>query len=437
MNQNNETNTNNTGQSKATNSQWENSGSPKDTSSTSSAVQKVIDEASNFAQTAIKEASAAAQAAIKEGTRNQDAKRGQDATGKRKPPNAPRQGQAGSHTRQNVKYTRPDAGHTVLRSNDPNAQKKKSGKKKKGAKKKLDAKTGKATSVFLLIIAIILFLTGAPTMIGSMNMTSPFALNVESWPTMLTGAFYFLGGLVALSSRRVLSKRMGRYKTYYAYINGRDIVPLSDIAMTSGLSAKTVRKDIQKMITDGYFESGTYINHELDSLILCGKTAEELRKATNPFEDILHKSEEVAPNNYMTTLKELRDLNMSIADVTISSKIDKIEELTGKIFRIVEENPDKKNQIRRFESYYLPTTMKLVRSYSTLEKQGVKGENIMAAKENIGRILDTLATGYEQQLDQLFKSDALDIEADINVLENLMAQDGLSDDKSEFRTMTG
>jgi len=86
-------------------------------------------------------------------------------------------------------------------------------------------------------------------------------------------------------------------------------------------------------------------------------------------------------------------------------------------------------------SYYLPTTLKLVRSYATLEKQGVKGENILSAKQSIRNILDTLTTGYEQQLDQLFKSDAIDIAADISVLENLMQQDGLTNDKSEFQVL--
>jgi 5-bromo-4-chloroindolyl phosphate hydrolysis protein len=88
-------------------------------------------------------------------------------------------------------------------------------------------------------------------------------------------------------------------------------------------------------------------------------------------------------------------------------------------------------------SYYLPTTLKLVRSYATLEKQGVKGENITSTKKSIGEILDTLSVGYEQQLDQLFKSDAIDIAADINVLENLMQQDGLTGEKSGFQTAAG
>ena len=117
----------------------------------------------------------------------------------------------------------------------------------------------------------------------------------------------------------------------------------------------------------------------------------------------------------------------------ISQKVDKIEELTAKIFKIVDESPDKRPRIDRFLSYYLPTTTKLLRAYSTFEKQGIKGENISKAKEKIARTLDTLISGFELQLDQLFEADVMDIAAEINVLENLMKQDGLSAEKRDFQ----
>ena len=77
-------------------------------------------------------------------------------------------------------------------------------------------------------------------------------------------------------------------------------------------------------------------------------------------------------------------------------------------------------------SYYLPTTLKLLDSYATFEKQGITGENIDSARMNIEKTLDTLVQGFSQQLDQLFTADVLDISADIDVLENMMKKDGLT-----------
>jgi len=310
----------------------------------------------------------------------------------------------------------------------------KTAKDKKKKRSKLDKKSGRFLSVVLLLVSIVMFIIGVTWLsLAAQNFSGGGQID---WFHLFMGVSTFVGAVGTFFSRNIGVRRISRYKNYYAFTAGRDIVPMSDIARASGLSVRAATRDIQAMINAQYFDSGAYIDSELDCLVLRAGAAEELRRAARAEVEAPSPSDENLENQYMTVISELRELNYSIADVTISEKVDRIEELTAKIFRIVEENPEKKPQIRRFMSYYLPTTFKLLRSYSTLEKQGVKGENIMAAKENIGRILDTLATGFEQQLDQLFQADAIDIAADINVLENLMQQDGLTGEKSEFRTMT-
>ena len=92
-------------------------------------------------------------------------------------------------------------------------------------------------------------------------------------------------------------------------------------------------------------------------------------------------------------------------------------------------------QIRTFLNYYLPTTLKLLESYSRIERVGVAGENMKKSKENIERIMDLLTVGFEQQVDQLFRNESIDISADITVLEKMMAKDGLNG-KSDFDLKT-
>jgi len=327
------------------------------------------------------------------------------------------------------------AGTTANTTQRAGAQTMKPASTKNKKRKKLEKKTGRFISTVFLLIAVALFIIGANVVADSVQNWLP--LSIASVTGFVWGIFQFLGGFITLFARSLFTHRLGRYKKYSAFVCERDIVPLSDIAQTAGVSIRIVRREIQTMITTGYFNPGAYIDSELDCLVLSSKAAEEFRKSIIAEADILTQPDIPPENQYMAILSELREVNVTIADLTISGKVDRLEELTGKIFRIVEENPAKQPQIRRFMSYYLPTTMKLLRSYATLEKQGIKGENIMGAKENIGRILDTLVTGYEQQLDQLFKSDALDIAAEVNVLENLIQQDGLTGEKSEFKTMEG
>ena len=299
---------------------------------------------------------------------------------------------------------------------------------------RLEKKTGRGLAAFLLFVSIVLFIVGAVSSINAL--TSPTLLSLAGLAGLGTGMLWLLGGFISFFSRNIVSHRFSRYKNYNAFIGGRDIVPLSDIAQVGGVSSKVVIKDLQAMINNGYLVQGAYIDNELECLVLSPEAAEKLRTEIRgaPSPVLTQPSDSTASvSQYESSLAELRDVKSLINDEAISMKVSRLEELTAKIFKIVEDTPEKQPQIRRFMSYYLPTTLKLVRSYATLEQQGVKGENIMSTKKSIGDILDTLSTGYEQQLDQLFKSDAIDIASDINVLENLMQQDGLTSDKSEFQ----
>ena len=103
-------------------------------------------------------------------------------------------------------------------------------------------------------------------------------------------------------------------------------------------------------------------------------------------------------------------------------------EVSGKIFRQVQKDPTQLPQIRKFMSYYLPTTLKLLRAYDDMSHQGVQGENITGTMERVRGMMGTIVTAFGRQLDSLFGDQALDISTDITVLDNMMAREGLSDD---------
>ncbi len=125
-------------------------------------------------------------------------------------------------------------------------------------------------------------------------------------------------------------------------------------------------------------------------------------------------------------VSELRRLNDAIPDAKISAQIDHLEEVTGKIIDQVIAQPAKKPQIARFLDYFLPTTIKLLNSYDRMAAAGVSGSNIDTTKEKVEKMLDTLCAAFDKQLDSLFGDEALDISTDITVMENLLAQEGLS-----------
>ena len=144
------------------------------------------------------------------------------------------------------------------------------------------------------------------------------------------------------------------------------------------------------------------------------------------------KTEKIPPelqsviNQGNTSIAKIRQLNDAIPDERMSAQIDLIERLTAQIFDCVKEHPEKLKQIRQFLNYYLPTTIKLMEQYVTLQNQSVKTENIEEGMQRIEGLLDKVIVAFQRQLDSLFETDVVDITADIRVMEQMMASEGLT-----------
>ena len=128
-------------------------------------------------------------------------------------------------------------------------------------------------------------------------------------------------------------------------------------------------------------------------------------------------------------IADIRRLNDEIPDERISAQIDLIERLTAQIFDCVRKKPEKLSQIRQFLNYYLPTTIKLMEQYVTLQNQSLKTENITEGMQKIEDLLDKVIIAFQRQLDALFEADVVDITADIRVMEQMMASEGLTNKK--------
>lgn len=128
-------------------------------------------------------------------------------------------------------------------------------------------------------------------------------------------------------------------------------------------------------------------------------------------------------------LSEMGRLYMSIKDNNIRSKINEIMRVTDKIMQDAIHDPSDIPQIKKFFNYYLPTTIKLLNTYDRMGSQGIDGENLDKSMKNIDQMLDTAIDAYKKRLDSLFANQALDIETDIEVMNTMLAREGLSGSK--------
>lgn len=132
-------------------------------------------------------------------------------------------------------------------------------------------------------------------------------------------------------------------------------------------------------------------------------------------------------------IEEMKRLDANIAAPGISADIVRLEQISGQIFQAVQDDPAKLPQIRRFMDYYLPTTLKLLNAYDRMCNTGVSGENIDKSLIQIETMMRNVVIAFGKQLDSLYSADALDISADIRVLETMMAREGLSASGQELK----
>ena len=123
-------------------------------------------------------------------------------------------------------------------------------------------------------------------------------------------------------------------------------------------------------------------------------------------------------------VSEMRRLNDSIEDEKISAQISHLESTTDKIVGAVVEKPAKLPQIRKFMNYYLPTTLKLLNAYDRMDSIGASGANIDGTKGKIEDMLETICAAFTRQLDDLYGQEAMDVSAEIRVMEQMLAQEG-------------
>ncbi len=127
-------------------------------------------------------------------------------------------------------------------------------------------------------------------------------------------------------------------------------------------------------------------------------------------------------------IKEMKRLDEGIDDEKLSSQIVHLEDVTERIVDYIVEHPNKKNEVSKFFSYYLPTTLKLLDAYDRMDDTGISGENIDTTKKKVEDMMDMALSAFDKQLDALFGDEALDVTTDIKVMENMLKAEGLTDD---------
>ena len=300
------------------------------------------------------------------------------------------------------------------------------------------------------------------------------ALVSGAWSGPLLGflALLFCGSTLMLRKGISEKNRLGRMKRYLALFADKMYVNISDLAQHVGKSTKYILKDVKKMLALGFFPEGhldkketclmlddaTYREYlrlekerkayeleqantnkqtastgstkagtpeQHDASTSAGSTAEAQATSANTNPELVTMIRE--GQEYIRKLHELNDL---IPGEVISEKLYRMENLLKEIFQRLEEDPSQMSQLHKLMNYYLPTTIKLLQSYSEFDDISAPGEDVVKAKAEIEKTVDIINEAFTELLNKLFQATVFDVTTDAQVLQTMLAKEGLT--KNDF-----
>jgi len=254
-------------------------------------------------------------------------------------------------------------------------------------------------------------------------------------------------GLLAVAGYSVLSGfvksgRAKRFQSYVSYLGKKTVLSIEELAKYSGKKADFILKDLKDMKTRRYFLQGHFSEDERE-FITSDETYQQYRllmdskKKERRAEEEKQQSYKKAGFSAETIrvleegedyIQKIHEANEKLPGEVVSTKLDRLEQVISRILEELKEQPGKTFELRRLMNYYLPTTWKLLSAYLQIEEEPYKTEAMLKTQADVEKTLDTINEAFEELLSQLFQNRAMDVSADISVLNTMMKQDHLKKD---------
>ena len=245
-------------------------------------------------------------------------------------------------------------------------------------------------------------------------------------------------------------RRLKRAEKYLELCGTKMYGVINEMARYTGKSVRYVRRDLRKMLKAGMFPDGhlddketcfmlnnviyrQYLETEkayLEQKKISEQEKEQNTAGTDTQDTDQNRREQELHSivaEGMEYIRHLRDLNDRIEGEAISEKLYRLENLLKEIFDRVQEHPEQMHRMHKLMDYYLPTMLKLVEQYAEFDEISSPGEDILDAKKEIEKTLDMINQAFVTLLNNLFRDAAFDASADAQVLQTMLAREGLTE----------
>jgi len=255
----------------------------------------------------------------------------------------------------------------------------------------------------------------------------------DGWAGVPVLAVFAAWGLISGIFKVRKARRLRLLVSYMAVLEDRAYCRISELAAATSRTEKAVLADVRRFLQMGELE-GMYLSPDAARLFT-GRTAYLAYMAQQQAAAQPAQAEEaaapVAPTVsevYESFLQELGAEKARISDEEVRARVEKLERHTRQIAAWLKQHPGKEAGVRRFSGYYLPTVLKLLRTYNEVALHAGESSVASGIQQEIGGILDTIDRAFVTLHDGLLQDTALNVSAEISALETVLAQDGLVQD---------
>ena len=228
-------------------------------------------------------------------------------------------------------------------------------------------------------------------------------------------------------------RQYGFFKRIRSYLRcARDwVCDLPQLARAAGQPENRVREELQKVIVDGVLP-GVMLSPD-------GKTLYLDESRYTPVEEPRPEPHAAAPGSEVDAFRRegvdfLEYLRRSTGKLgaDTDAELEQMRRTCAAILGFVNNHPEQLPRVRRFREYYLPTTRKLLDTAQGLGEAEV--QHAQEIRRDITGILHTLNQAYSKLYDVLLQDVSLDVSTEIDTLETMLRQDGLTHDfEADFK----
>ena len=145
------------------------------------------------------------------------------------------------------------------------------------------------------------------------------------------------------------------------------------------------------------------------------------------------------PSLYMVLEKakkengHILDMIPKIEKESLRKELNEINDSVKKIIETIEKDPKKIKKANNLFDYYLPITIKIVDRYDEIENQKLSSTESKKFFESTDKMITEINKSYKKILAELYKSEIVDMDAEMKVLNSLLKADGFDDTEIDVK----